>query len=203
VTSAVSRARASWSATSGSIHGRASRDRDRRPTGGSQSRGRCGPATPSSRRAGPWCASRVRCTPFYQRIRIRRTRSQSSPWRASSPACSGACSPVSRTMPTRSPRRPEEAAPARDPRRRTDAEGHPDRDLGDEAEDESCRAPARGASRGRLPAERHRLAAHAGEEKRAPARHRGAHLVGRQAPSTAGPSPRACSLARRQDRRPF
>ena len=42
------------------------------------------------------------------------------------------------------------------------------------------------------------------KEKRAPARHRGAHLVGRQKrpSSAAGISPRTCALARRQDRRP-
>jgi transposase len=58
----------------------------------------------------------------------------------------------------------EEAAPAGDPRRRTDADGHQHRDLGDQAEDAPGRARARPAGRGLLQADGPRLAGDSGAE---------------------------------------
>jgi hypothetical protein len=52
----------------------------------------------------------------------------------------------------------QEAAPARDPRRRADAQGQADRDLGDAPADAHGRARARPAGRGLLPADRRGLA---------------------------------------------
>ena len=52
----------------------------------------------------------------------------------------------------------QEAAPARDPRRRPDAQGHADRDLGDPPADAHRRARARPAGRGLLQANGPRLA---------------------------------------------
>jgi transposase len=52
-----------------------------------------------------------------------------------------------------------------DPGRRNDPQGHPHRRLRDAPEDAGRRARARRAGRGRLSANRHRLAAHPGEEK--------------------------------------
>jgi hypothetical protein len=73
------------------------------PTGGSQSRARRRPATRWSRRPGRWCASRGRFTPSTSGWgRGAAIRWRSSPPPASSPACSGACSPARRTTPTRS-----------------------------------------------------------------------------------------------------
>ena len=58
----------------------------------------------------------------------------------------------------------KEAAPARDPRRRPDAQGHADRDLGDPPTDAHRRARARPAGRGLLQANGPRLASgNAGE----------------------------------------
>ena len=92
----------------------------------------------------------------------------------------------------------EEAPPARDPRRRKDAQGHPHGDLGDAAEDANRGARAGGAGRGRLPAERPRLARHAGTEE-GRRRDTGARISWpvKRASSAAGPSPWARSLARR------
>jgi len=104
-TFAASRARASWSATSASTPRSVSRARAQRPTGGSRSRARSGPATRSSRRAGRPCASPGQSAPSTGgSARAAATRSRSSPRRASSPACSGACSPARRTTPTHSRR---------------------------------------------------------------------------------------------------
>jgi hypothetical protein len=58
----------------------------------------------------------------------------------------------------------EEAAPARDPRRRGDAEGHQHRHLGDQAADAHRRARAREAGRGLLQADGLGLAGSGGEE---------------------------------------
>ena len=96
--------RKSWSAIWGSIRRCASRGRARRR--GPDLKAGLGLGSLRARRGklergpapGPIHA-------FYQRIRPRRgTRRRSSPPRASSPACSGACSPGRRTTPMRSPR---------------------------------------------------------------------------------------------------
>ncbi len=80
----------------------------------------------------------------------------------------------------------EEAAPARDPRRRAEPQGRPHRDLRDppaDARRPSASSPSRprppigaASATGRPPRRR----------ERAPARHRGAHLVGRQATKQRG-----------------
>ena len=76
-----------------------------RPTGGSRSRAPALPATRWSRRAGRSCASRDRSTPSTNASASAvGTGSRSSPPRASSPACSGACSSAARTTPTASRR---------------------------------------------------------------------------------------------------
>ena len=104
-TSAASRARASSSATSASIPRCASPDPGPRPTATSQSRARSAPGTRSWRRAGRRSASPVRCTRSTNAsARAADTPSRSSPPRASSPACSGACSRANRTTPTPSRR---------------------------------------------------------------------------------------------------
>ena len=84
-----------------------------------------------------------------------------------------------------------------------DAQGHPDRNLGNEAEDARGRARAGGPGRGRLPAHGRRLATNRGEKK-GRRRDTGARIswAVKRPSSAAGPSPRACSLARRQNRRP-
>ena len=58
----------------------------------------------------------------------------------------------------------QEAAPARDPRRRADAQGHQHRHLGDPAEDAPSRARARPTGRGLLQADGLRLASSSAEE---------------------------------------
>ena len=101
----VSRARASSPATSGSILGCASPVSGPRRTGTSQSGARPGRATRWWRRAGRRCASPVPFTPSISAsAHAADTLSRSSPPRASSRACSGACSPAKRTTPTSSPR---------------------------------------------------------------------------------------------------
>ena len=76
-----------------------------RATGGSQSRGRCAPATRWWSRAGARSASPVRCTPSTSACApAAGTRSPSSPAHASWRACSGSCSRARRTTPTPSPR---------------------------------------------------------------------------------------------------
>ena len=77
----------------------------RRAAGGSQSRA-------PRRRAGRWSrpparspSNPARCTPSTSDSEpAKATTGRSSPSRASSPRCSGACSPASRTTPTSSPR---------------------------------------------------------------------------------------------------
>ena len=74
-------------------------------TGGSPSRARSGPVTCSSRRAGARSANPGRHAPSTSASApAADTRSPSSLRRASSRACSGACSRASRTTPTNSPR---------------------------------------------------------------------------------------------------
>jgi transposase len=76
-----------------------------RRTAGSPSKARPPPATRSSRRAGQPSANPARCARSTSAsASAAATRSRSSPARASSPACSGVCSPASRTTPTSSPR---------------------------------------------------------------------------------------------------
>jgi transposase len=76
-----------------------------RRTATSPSKARSAPATHSSRRAGRPSASRARSPGSISASRrAAGTRSRSSPQRAGSPACSGACSPAARTTPSPSHR---------------------------------------------------------------------------------------------------
>ena len=96
---------ASWPATSASIRGSASPATRRPTTATSPSRARAARATRSSRRAGRPSASPARSPRSTSASkRGAGTRSRSSPPRASSPACSGVCSPAARTTPTPSRR---------------------------------------------------------------------------------------------------
>ena len=58
---------------------------------------------------------------------------------------------------------PKEAAPARDPRRRSEPQGDPHRQMGRRRCDARGRARRRRAGRGRLPPHRRRLAGHPGK----------------------------------------
>jgi len=200
-----SRARASWSATSASIRASSSRGQARRRTGGSRSRARSGPATRSSRLAGASSASPGRSTPSMRVFALGvGTRSR---WSRRPQARLPVLVPAQPRGGLRLPAAladAEEAAPARDPRRHADAQGHRHRSLGDPAEDARSRTHARESGRSRLQAHRRRLAVHPGEEE-GRRRDTGARISWpvKRASSATGHSPKSCALARRQDRRPF
>ena len=105
---------------------------------------------------------------FYQRIRARRGSKIAVVAVARKLAALFWCAAVARRglRPPAALADGQEAAPARDPRRRADAQGHADRDLGDPPEDAHRRARARPAGRGLLQANGPRLASgDAGEAK--------------------------------------
>jgi transposase len=76
-----------------------------RAAGGSQNKDHPRPAGRSSRPPAPSPSNPDRCTPSTSASApAKATTPRSSPSRASSPCCSGACSPTRRTTPTSSPR---------------------------------------------------------------------------------------------------